>query len=453
MSGRLANHIVWSGLGFCVNKGSLFYAIILASHYLSTGGYVHYSLFLLAVNIFSGILGGSLSLMANRYAYRKKLVFGLWLMIALFSVGSGLIYFVYASLNQTFSVQLPGVRLIESGYVVGMTYLTAMNGIYYGQNKFKSYALINVMIGISTILLITPVVFRADYFWFVFAALVPLAIFFLGSSFQFLANRNQSVFSWRWIKNGLNKVFFPNLFSGILFQPAILFSAEFVLKYSEERDLIAFSVANQFRMILTSFSIILGSVLISRLLLSRDRAGSNRKNIELSYYPLLILTSFLMLILKWLFVLFDKMDYDAFKVNTAILCGVVIIGGINSAISRNFVIDEKGTIGVWNNLTWLLVFIGLNFCLVPIWGSTGASASFLLASFVQFLVWLPYCIRHNYFSLSFFNPTCFLTGFLFLLILVSEFYFRQSLLSVLFFILLVLGTYRYFRLQINRGKE
>ena len=86
----------------------------------------------------------------------------------------------------------------------------------------------------------------------------------------------------------VKKVFFPSVFSGILFQPAILITAFLISKYASSTDVIAYTIANQFRMVLGILPLTLGAVLL-RFIVENKRIKNikiERINYSLSYYRL-----------------------------------------------------------------------------------------------------------------------------------------------------------------------
>lgn len=429
MSNKIGVNVVWSGLGFAVNKGGLMISILIASHFLPKEDYVHYSLFLIAVNVFSGIVSGSLSFMANRYSHKKSVIVGMWSTIQGMAVLSGLGYFFYATLNYNSGLWL---NLIEALYVYGITYLASLNGVYFGQGRFMQYALINIGYGILSLLVAISLIIHGNYLLFLTALTIPLMIYLVWSSIYFL-KKYPRLLPLRYIKRGIFQIFLPNLISGALFQPAILISAEMILMYSSESDLLAYSVANQFRMILMSLSVILGSVLIGQLVTAKDRSKTNQRNLSISYYPILVIAGGMALTTDYLFLMFAEMNLYEFVTNMQIVFFIVLISSVNSAISRNFVADEKGGIGILNNLTWLLTFAISSCFLIPMYGAIGANIAFLLASLVQFIIWFPYCIRRKYISFSFFNSAFIISGVLFLLIIGTKFFHWHPLVPVLLF--------------------
>lgn len=445
----MGKDIIWSTFGFIFNKGSVFFAILLGSHFLDTADYLQFSIFLLVANIFSGVVGGSLSLMANRYSYKNKLVFSIWLLVLGISLISSIISFSYLYLTNE-STNHFITTLVESLYILGTCYITSINGIYYGQNKLKKYATINIYVGILTMIVCgISYYYRLKYIPFISLLGAPLILALIITSIKFF--KHKKVLSYPFLKRGLNKVFIPNLISGILFQPAILFTAELIRKYASDQNLISFTVANQFRMVLNTFSIIIGSVIINRLILSNDRRKKNTLNLNISIYPTTAIVVAFILSLDFIILLLDKIDVFTFKATVIVFSITAIITSINTAISRNFVVDEKGRTGIYNNLTWLIIYIILNYLLVPKYSAIGAAVAFLLTSASQFFIWLPYCVKNKYIDRTFLNSSFIFSLILTLTIsLISIFNYPFYLNILLSLILFYYISSKIFKLKLRK---
>lgn len=432
-------NFIWSALGFFTSKTGIVLSILFASHFLNSNDYAQYSIFLISINVFSGIMSASLSLMANRYSYKKHSIFGLWITIQFFSLASSLLYFIYAIYKFDDLTQI----FLETAYVFGNTYFFSLNGIYFGQGRIKEYAFINIIFGLWIILISTSLIYLHNYVFLIGLTSIPLILYNIWSSYSFVTNFPNKIFLGQ-IKRGLQKVFLPNIISGILFQPAILIAAELLLNYSSDSDLFVYSVTNQIRMVLTSVSVIIGSVIIKQLITSKDRLQTNMLNLQISFYPIALISSFLILSSEMIFHFFGKMIKEDFILNIIITSLIVIITSLNSAFGRNFVVDEKGRIGIYNNLTWIICFIISSILLIPYLGSLGANIAFLISSMFQFIIWLPFCIKNEYLPTIFFDFNFLITLVLVLIIVFVKFYSLNIIILLSFFILLVFWTFKTF---------
>lgn len=426
------NNFIQSSIGLFFNKSGVVLSLILASNFLSLNDYVDFTFFLFEVGIFSGVVGTSLSLTANRYSYRTKLIYSLWILIVLSAVISSLFYFGYSFFwgkQNSYGYTV----LVEILYIFFMIYYTSMNGIYYGQNKFKKYTNVSIFCGVSSILLGSTVIIFHSYQLLILLLMIPYFLYFVWSSINILTKNK--IISLYFIKKAVNKIFFPNLFSGLLFQPVIYFSANLILDYSTEIELVAYSVANQIRMVLLSFSVITGSVFLSKLINTKNSKETNFENLQISFYPMVMFLSLIIIFKDLIFYVFGSLDLTLFSYNILVLGIAAIISSINSAVSRHYIVKEKGKIGILNNLTWLISYLIFCVFFIKSYGSIGASLSFLFASLVQFLVWLPFNLKFGFLELNFFNINFLLTIILFSGFSITIFKFESKFIStfILFF--------------------
>ena len=121
------------------------------------------------------------------------------------------------------------------------------------KQNLKKYAYVYTVQGLVIVFFVLFFWVKNEYArcfnWNVSRILFYCNLFF----FIFLKQKLKLEVSYILLRRSVKKVFFPNIVSGLLFQPAILITAFLIESYSTSSDVIAYTVANQFRMVLGFF--------------------------------------------------------------------------------------------------------------------------------------------------------------------------------------------------------
>ncbi len=437
----ISNSLVWSGIGFIFNKVGLMALLSVLSFVLGIDEYSDFNLFIISANVFSGVFGASMSITANRYGNGKLGFSFSRLMCFVISILSFLLFILYSILLKN-SVNLNNL-IYESLIILFTTFLTSLNGLYYANNSFKGYAILNIIYGI----LYFSLGFIGAYFYGLTGLLIGLVvaglIFSIFSFFQLKSKavlnddpeeNSKTVLANRSIKN----VLVPNIISGFLFQPAILISAHYLNNAADGDGLIAYSLANQFRMIGGFYIVVSGSVLMKLLVdnLTNNDPKIDRFNYTFSYYPYLGIVFLILSALSILNIFFNLSDPFLFYVNLYILLLASVVTSFKSSIARKLVSSEEGKVSILSNLTWFLSFVIFNYFLIHKWASIGASFAFLLANLFQLIIWSRFYYLKKIFNPSFFDFKFFNSLILIaisVLIFISGYYFLNIALAFVCF--------------------
>ena len=238
----------------------------------------------------------------------------------------------------------------------------------------------------------------------------------------------------------VKKVFLPSVFSGLLFQPAILITAFLIAKYASSTEVIAYTIANQFRMVLGILPVTLGAVLLKVIVDNKRKkiVKMERINYSLSYYPIMILSMILLFFHDLINLMIDNLDDEVFFLCLLFFISGTVITSFKGAVARKFVSEEKGIISVLSNFSWFVIFLFMAFLFIPEYGAVGAAFSFLIAQILHVLVWSPFYVKYKYYCLEFFDYKFYFSIPVYFLMLACIYFNFLSLIPVLFLIILFL---------------
>ncbi|WP_057940433.1 MATE family efflux transporter [Algoriphagus resistens] len=445
----VSSSFLWSGIGFVFNKVGLIGLLSVLSFVLNKDDYSDFNLFIISSNVFSGVFGASMSITANRYGIGTPGFSLIRKMCFAISLISSVVFFLYSVLLKN-SIDLDFL-IYEILIIFFTTFLTSINGLYYANNNFKGYAYLNIIYGI----LYFSLGYIGAYFYELIGLFIGLNIaglFFCIFSFFYLKpsliNNSdiQDSSTSLLVKRSIKNVLVPNIISGFLFQPAILISAHYLNNAADGDGLIAYSLANQFRMIGGFYIVVSGSVLMKLLVdnLAISDLRIERFNYTFSYYPYLGLVFLILSLLKLSNIFFNLTDSYLLYRNLYILLLASVITAFKSSIARKLVSSEEGKISIFSNLTWFILFIVFNYFLIKEWASVGASAAFLLANLFQLIIWAHYYYSKGILNISFFDFKFYIS---LLLIIISVFVFFSGFYYLNFILSLVCFYFTYTEIQ------
>ena len=394
----------WSAIGFVFGKGGILLTISLVSVFLSIDNFANFNLYLMVVNVFAGVIGLSMNVTANRYTADQNNVSTILILSILASFSGAIIYLI---LEIFFFRMFDGKieLLLSFSIILFSIFSNSLSGFFYAEGKFKKYA---IVYSIQGFIMVLSCFFLGKYFGIsgVLIGLLIAYLFTIAYSVFYFKNKNLDiVISNELMIRAVKKVFFPSVFSGILFQPAILITAFLISKYASSTDVIAYTIANQFRMVLGILPLTLGAVLL-RIIVENKRIKNikiERINYSLSYYPIMILSIILLFFHDFIILMIDNLDNEVFILCLIFFISGTVITSFKSAVARKFVSEEKGRISILSNFSWFIIFLFTSFFFIPEYGAVGAAFSFLVAQIIHVLVWSPFYAKHKYYCLEFFD--------------------------------------------------
>lgn len=436
---KIFSSTFWTAIGFAFGKGGILITISLISVFLSIDDFARFNLYLMVINAFAGVIGLSLNLTANRYTADKKNISTILILSILASLAGAIIYLLLESLFfKIFDVK---IELVLSFCIILFSiFSNSLSGFFYAEGKFKKYAIVYSVQGFVMVL---SCFILGKYFNFIGILLGLLIAYFfttIYSIFYFRKKRLNFFFSNELIVRAVKKVFFPSIFSGLLFQPAILITAFLINKYASSTEVIAYTIANQFRMVLGILPITLGAVLLKVLVENKKKniVKIERINYSLSYYPIMILSIVLLFFHDLINLMIDNLDNEVFFLCLLFFISGTVITSFKGAVARKFVSDEKGKISVLSNFSWFVIFLFIAFFFIPDYAAVGAAFSFLIAQILHVLAWSPFYVKYKYYCLEFFDYKFYLSLSIYFMLLACIYFNLLYLVPVLFLIILFL---------------
>lgn len=430
---KIFSSTFWTSIGFFLGKGGILITISLISVFLSIDDFARLNLYLMVINVFAGIIGLSMSLTANRYTVDKENVYTFLILSILASFVGAIIYLILEVFY--FKIFYVKIELILSIFIMLFSiFSNSLNGFFYAEEKFKKYA---IVYSVQGFIMVLSCFFLGKYFNLI-GVLLGMLIAYMGTtiySIGYFSKKKLHFFlSNELLIRAVKKVFLPSIFSGLLFQPAILITAFLIDKYASSTEVIAYTIANQFRMILAALPIALGAVLLKILVENKKKnmVKMERLNYSLSYYPIMILGIVLLLFNDLIHLMIDNLDDEVFSLCLIFFISGTLITSFKSAIARKFASEEKGKISVLSNLSWFLIFLFISYLLIPKYGAVGASFSFLISQILHVLAWSPFYTKHKYYCLEFFDYKFYISLFMYFIVIICIYFGLLYLIPLLF---------------------
>ncbi len=439
----------WSAVGFIFSKGGWLLTISIVSSFLSIDDFARFNIFLLVINVFAGVIGLSMSLTANRYATERDNVATILFLTIFVSIVSFIIFLLTEEF--LFNLSLGLIELCLASFIILLaTYSNSFSGFLYASGKFKEYA--KVYAGQGALMVV---------FSYIIGRSLNLKGVLLGLLFSYLFISIYSLFFFKRsrmilkIKRDLlirsfSKVLGPSVLSGIFFQPSLLITAILIDNYANDKGVIAYTVANQFRMVLGFLPAILSSIFLKLLVenVDKDDDKVERINYSFSYYPIMLLSTLILVFNNVITLFVDHLNDNEFRVCLIFFLSGSVVTSFKGAISRKFISNEKGKISIISNFTWFVCFLFFSIILIPNYGSKGAAFSFLLAQVLHLIAWTPFYIKHKFYHMEFFDLKFYFSIPIYVLILVSVYLKYFILVPSLFF---VIGYFLYREILILRN--
>ena len=401
---KIFSSTFWTAIGFIFGKGGILITISLISVFLSIDDFARFNLYLMVVNTFAGVIGLSMNLTANRYTADKDNVSTVLALSILASLSGAIIYLILEFLYfKIFDIKIELV--LSSCIILFSIFSNSLSGFFYAEGRFKKYALVYSVQGFLMVLFC----FFLGKYYNLIGVLIGMLIAYLFTIiyaiFYFRGRRLDLSFSNELIIRAVKKVFIPSVFSGLLFQPAILITAFLIQKYASPAEVIAYTIANQFRMILGILPITLGAVLLKMLVENKEKniIKIERINYSLSYYPIMVLSIILLFFHDLIDLFIENLDDKVFFLSLLFFISGTVITSFKGAIARKFVSEEKGKVSIISNFSWFIIFLFMAFLLIPGYGAVGAAFSFLIAQILHVIVWSPFYVKYKYYCLEFFD--------------------------------------------------
>jgi O-antigen/teichoic acid export membrane protein len=429
----------WTAIGFLFGKGAILITISLVSMFLSVSDFTKFNLFLMVLNAFAGVIGLSMNITANRYAAKKENIFSIFILLIICSLLGALIYLILEIFY--FKIFYFKLELLVSVFIIfSAIFSNSLSGFFYAEAKFKKYAYVYTVQGLVIVFLSYFLGKKMNMQGVLIGMFLGYFFTVIYSFFYFLKQKLKLEVSYILLRRSVKKVFFPNIVSGLLFQPAILITAFLIESYSTSSDVIAYTVANQFRMVLGFLPITLGAVLLKLIIDNKSKKNPimDRINYSLSYYPIMILSAILLFFNDIIIVLINNLDKNIFFLCLIIFVAASIITSFKGAVARKFVSEEKARISIFSNFSFFIIFITISLFIIPKYGAVGAAFSFLISQLVHVISWSKFYIKHNYYYLPFFDLKFFLSIPVYIALLISIYFNFQFLIISLFIILLYL---------------
>jgi len=427
----------WSAIGFAFGKGGILLTISLVSVFLSIDDFARFNLYLMIVNVFAGVIGLSMNITANRYTADKENISTILMLSILASLAGAIIYLILEFLYfRMFDVKLE--LFLSFCIILFSIFSNSLSGFFYAEGKFKKYAVVYSAQGFIMVLSC----FILGKYFNLKGVLIGLLIAYLFTAaysvFYFMKKRLNFVISNELLVRAVKKVFFPSVFSGLLFQPAILITAFLIAKYASSTEVIAYAIANQFRMILGILPITLGAVLLKVIVENKRKniVKIERINYSLSYYPIMILSMILLFFHDLINLMIDNLDDKVFFLCLLFFISGTVITSFKGAVARKFVSEEKGRISILSNFSWFLIFLFMSFFFVPEYGAVGAAFSFLIAQILHVLVWSPFYIKYKYYCLEFFDYKFYISIPVYFVMIICSYFNLLTLIPIFLLIIL-----------------
>lgn len=436
---NIVSSTFWTAIGFLFGKGAILITISLVSMFLSVSDFTKFNLFLMVLNAFAGVIGLSMNITANRYANKRENIFSILILLIICSLLGTLIYlFLEVFYFKIFDFKID--ILLSVFIILSAIFSNSLSGFFYAEAKFKKYAYVYTVQGLVIVFLSYFLGRKMNMQGVLLGMFLGYFFTVIYSFFYFLKRKLDFNFSYVLFKRAIKKIFFPNIVSGLLFQPAILITAFLIESYSTPSDVIAYTVANQFRMVLGFLPITLGAVLLKLIIDNRSKNDPimDRINYSLSFYPIMILSATLLFFSDIIIMLINNLDKNIFFLCLVFFVAASVITSFKGSISRKFISEEKARISILSNLSFFIIFLTISLLIIPEYGAIGAALGFLISQLIHVISWSKFYIKYNYYYLPFFDSKFFLSIPIYIALLLCIYFNFPFLIITLFIILLYL---------------
>lgn len=411
---RLARGAFWSLIGGVASRLLTVISSIIVARFLGKEGYGEMGMVQSTMGMFGVLAGFGLGATATKYIaefrykdpVRAGRIVSLTLVVSIITAGIVMLVCFFVSpwlaektLNRPELSQLliAGALLLFISTLGGV-----LSAILSGFESFREIAKINIWQGIAAPLLTIPLVWAYGVQGAITSFTINAAIGLLlcAVAINRDANKHSIVFGysvaiWReW--HVLWKYSLPLMIANLLVVPVTWITNTYLVNQpGGYGELGLFNAANQWRMLIIFLPALLTSAMLP--VLSETHSRENKDdfihtislNLRGTWIVAFPMTVLVILMGKQLAQLFGKQFLGSEQM-IAILMLACFLNVVNGAVGGALVGSGKIWIGTLMNIGWAIVMVGLSFMLIPRYGGTGLSISYLLAYLVHTIWQMAY---------------------------------------------------------------
>lgn len=468
LQAKISRGVAWSFLGTMISKIFMLVVFIIIARMLTVEEYGEVGILRNAILTFSIIGLAGFGVTATRYIAKFKdtnkektsnilaltrlssIIFGSLVSFLIFVFADQIAFHILNNTDLSSKLQYLSIAIFFTsinGY---------QNGALAGFEKFKEISFINIFNGFLSF----PILLIGTYYWGVDGivySLVLVSILIWGFSFYFLEktlkSENIKLYLNRY-NNELNilyKFSLPTFLSGLMFTPTF-FILNSILAHNENGyvQLGIFSAVFFFFTLSQSLIQILGQVLYPYAI--KEFEKDNKSFVFIN----LILPWILGLIINLPLIVFPEifsMLFGKSYMNESFYLSLIFIGFSNiltafgQGIGRNFAAANLMWWSTLSNLIWSILSIYFAYILSS-YGSVGISSAILIAYLINFILFIPFYIKHNLISRELLFNNFFIYIWLIIIIIILLPIYLESLIviKIVFFFIVSYIIYTFVKL-------
>jgi hypothetical protein len=429
---------LWNFIAILISKIGLF-LLTLVCLKLDKNSFAIFGTILLIYNTFIGVFGQAILLTVNKYTsletdlskFKKNIVIVFFLIniiilfILIFHYKLSLIISIFLSLS------------------IYLYLLLSFNiGLLYGKEKKKEQSLIYF---INTFFLLVGSLISVNY-----NSLegITFSLFISSLITYFLSEYIVKKHSITYINNVktiniYKEVTIPIILSGITFSVVFLLIIE-ILKTGDNfvNEMYEFTISNQVRMLIATIPLFFTNVLIN--LLSKKTENVDKIN----YYTTIIPSMFIVLFIDIVWQYTNAFNSPAFQTLYNIVFFFLVgtlMTSFKSALGRNIIAKGFGSISIYSNLSWSLLFLIMSYVSYSLnYGLEGIAFSFAISQILHYILWRSYFIKRDILQISENDIVILIYFILIIAMLLNILFLKLTYLSLILLLIFSFITYNNF---------
>lgn len=243
--------------------------------------------------------------------------------------------------------------------------------------------------------------------------------------------------------NIYKEVTIPIILSGITFSVVFLLIIE-ILKTGDNfvNEMYEFTISNQVRMLIATIPLFFTNVLIN--LLSKKTENVDKIN----YYTTIIPSMFIVLFIDIVWQYTNAFNSPAFQTLYNIVFFFLVgtlMTSFKSALGRNIIAKGFGSISIYSNLSWSLLFLIMSYVSYSLnYGLEGIAFSFAISQILHYILWRSYFIKRDILQISENDIVILIYFILIIAMLLNILFLKLTYLSLILLLIFSFITYNNF---------